>query len=350
MRIKTFPKLRLLVIQRVSLSHSKLTSRSIGARFYPLLNSMEKKGILIWESILEQDVTIEDLKKFDAILFNKHTSDLGLKILNMATGLGLMSIYDMDDWIFDLPSYSVTNLGEDQIGNVIKYLRKVSHVTVSNNNLQNKLSHICNSYILPNGIDLEYLGMAPQNFFESNPPKIIFSNTDGIKLVNARNEFFEMLSDFLAKNLEVKLDFWGDYFPELSKIKGIIQRGFLENIEYKREIMKNGYMFAIAPLGGTEDVELLEFNSCKTCIKYIDYGALGIPGIYSASPVYQNAVNTNITGIIVENTYEHWLQALESMLNSAEMRGNIRRNAYLDIKKNHNLDSPIEIFQTILEG
>jgi glycosyltransferase involved in cell wall biosynthesis len=113
-------------------------------------------------------------------------------------------------------------------------------------------------------------------------------------------------------------------------IPKLVPRGFLENTQYKRAIRDAGYLFAIVPLGGREDSETLFFNSCKSCIKYIDYGSLGIPGIYSRSPVYEQAVTHMKTGYLVENTQPEWETAMETLFADKSLRDSMRRQAYAD--------------------
>jgi hypothetical protein len=339
--------IRVLVVQRRSLSHSNLNSRSIGARFIPLLSSMSELGHIEWKSILEDKITLNELKEFDVLIFNKHVSLAGLTLLNLANQIGLKTIYDLDDWIFQLPDYSVTSLEDDEIENIVTFLRRARYVTVSSSRLKDKIQSFCNPILLKNGIKINDIGFNPLSLDESSPPKILYSNTDGIKLVNFKKSFFEALDTFLKNNNEVVVDFWGDVHPEINQIRRVVHRGFMENSLYKSTIAKEGYRFAITPLGGAEDVDNIDFNSCKTCIKYIDYGALGIPGIYSKSPVYEEAVIHGVTGLVANNDYETWLNSMQELLDNQVLRNNIRKCAYEDVLINHNHSESIGILQEI---
>jgi glycosyltransferase involved in cell wall biosynthesis len=322
-------KLKLLVVQRISLSHDSLMSRSIAARFGPMLKFMDRHDMIEWEQIVESEITVRHLKQFDIVLFNKHSSNRALTIMRMANDLGLKTVYDLDDWIIDLPMYSVTDLNDDLLENITRLIREASVVTVSNEVLQKKLQHIRPTVsVVSNGFDHEAIPL--QSWQEASPPKILFSNTDGIKLVNFKKAFFHVLGDFSARHPEVTIDFWGDNFHGMECIPKLVPRGFLENTQYKRAIRDAGYLFAIVPLGGREDSETLFFNSCKSCIKYIDYGSLGIPGIYSRSPVYEQAVTHMKTGYLVENTQPEWETAMETLFADKSLRDSMRRQAYAD--------------------
>jgi glycosyltransferase involved in cell wall biosynthesis len=185
--------------------------------------------------------------------------------------------------------------------------------------------------IIPNGFDDQAFDLSPHLWTEKQPPKIIFSNLDGVKLVNFRKDFFATLRNFLTKHESVCLDFWGDPFPELNSIPRLTHRGSRGNIEYKKAIRDEGYTFAIVPLGAEEDPDTLFFNSCKSPIKYADYGSLGIPSIYSDCPTYRENVKHRDTGYIAANTANSWEQALEEMFRDSSLRQTIRVNAYADV-------------------
>ena len=343
--------LRLLIVGRVSLSHRRLRSRSIAARIGPLFEYMQRAELITWDEMLESEITPKDLQDFQAILVNKHTSSRGLDIIKAAKDLNVHTIYDLDDWILDLPSYSVTNLGEDILSNIVEMIRLADTVTVSNNILRDKLKYLRDdALVLPNGFDHEAISINPAICQEAEPPKILFSNTDGIKLVSYRKQFIRQLIQFMEKFPQVTLDFWGDHFPELARIPRVCERGFNPNKSYKQSIKEQGYLFAVIPLGGEEDPDTLFFNSCKSCIKYIDYGSLGIPGIYSDTPVYSAAVKNRETGIIVKNHQDYWLQAMINLFQDKNLRDNLRIKAHSDCIENHGLDKVARKFLSAIQS
>src|SRR5258707_1750383 len=65
--------------------------------------------------------------------------------------------------------------------------------------------------------------------------------------------------------------------------------------------------FAIAPMRRTT------FNEAKSDIKFLDYGILGIPGIFSDSEAYGNTVRHRENGLLVGPDYAEWLNAFETM-------------------------------------
>jgi glycosyltransferase involved in cell wall biosynthesis len=78
---------------------------------------------------------------------------------------------------------------------------------------------------------------------------------------------------------------------------------------------------AIAPLVDTP------FTRCKSDIKFLDYGALGIPGIYSDVAPYRGVIKHLNTGYLAPNSFAAWSEALEVLLKDDLLRSQIAANA-----------------------
>lgn len=89
---------------------------------------------------------------------------------------------------------------------------------------------------------------------------------------------------------------------------------------------------AIAPL------EDNFFNNFKSDLKFLDYSALGFPGLYSNMPVYASTVRHQETGYLVENTPDAWETALEDLLVHATVRMEIAKRAELYVRNERTLN------------
>ncbi|MBN2146109.1 MAG: glycosyltransferase [Anaerolineales bacterium] len=77
----------------------------------------------------------------------------------------------------------------------------------------------------------------------------------------------------------------------------------------------------IAPLEDTA------FTRSKSDIKFLDYSALAIPGIYSRVSSYENTLHHLENGCLVENTPAAWDEALEMLLSDANLRARLAHSA-----------------------
>jgi len=78
---------------------------------------------------------------------------------------------------------------------------------------------------------------------------------------------------------------------------------------------------ALAPLRDTP------FNRAKSDIKFLDYAALGAPGIYSDLPVYADSVRHGETGLLTANDTASWVAALRSLIEQPDLRRELAANA-----------------------
>lgn len=69
------------------------------------------------------------------------------------------------------------------------------------------------------------------------------------------------------------------------------------------------------------------FNRYKSDVKYLDYAAAGVPGIFSAVPAYQSSVVDHSTGLLVVNSTAAWTAALDELIRDEALRVKIWQNS-----------------------
>lgn len=71
------------------------------------------------------------------------------------------------------------------------------------------------------------------------------------------------------------------------------------------------FNLAIAPLEDTA------FNRCKSALKFLQYAAVELPGLYSDCLPYQAIIQPGKNGVLVENSEEAWYRAIVQCLNAS---------------------------------
>ena len=84
----------------------------------------------------------------------------------------------------------------------------------------------------------------------------------------------------------------------------------------------------------------------KSELKYIELAVLGIPGVYSDMPVYNDVVKDGINGLLAKDT-EEWVLKIEELLLDLSLRENIRKNALEDVLKNYSLDDVVSMWDEL---
>jgi glycosyltransferase involved in cell wall biosynthesis len=94
---------------------------------------------------------------------------------------------------------------------------------------------------------------------------------------------------------------------------------YAEFVAWLREISPR-FRFGVAPLVADS------FNACKSDLKYLEYGALGLPGVFSDVPAY-DTVRNEATGVVVANEVDAWTEALRRLATEPELAGSLLANA-----------------------
>ena len=123
-----------------------------------------------------------------------------------------------------------------------------------------------------------------------------------------------MLSRFLNQNPQVDMHFiGGDYTPRLKVPEGRTRhtKWTPDVWDYYRGV---DFDIGLAPLDPAG-----KFNRCKSHLKAMEYGALGIPVVASAGDAYGWYVEHGVTGFLVRHDHE-WGRYLRALVNDEAMR------------------------------
>lgn len=135
--------------------------------------------------------------------------------------------------------------------------------------------------------------------------KFIYCGTGGRKGVYGEDLFASIPADRKEYYVGVPLEYW----PHKSKSLGLD--------------------IGIAPL--LDD----EFNSGKSAIKYYEYSANAVPGVYSDTNVYNKTVKHGVTGFLAK-TQNDWVRYIDKLM-QPDVHEQMTKDAYRDVINNYNL-------------
>jgi glycosyltransferase involved in cell wall biosynthesis len=113
--------------------------------------------------------------------------------------------------------------------------------------------------------------------------------------------------------------------------------------EYEKKLLERRWDIGLCRLADSR------FDNCKYVNKYMEYGRLGIAGVYSAIPLYRDFVENEKTGLLVENEPDAWFEAVERMIEDGPLRQRIRQEAYQDIRRKFTLHPAVEFFEEVMQ-
>ncbi|QCB46349.1 glycosyltransferase [Hydrogenophaga sp. PAMC20947] len=342
--------LKVLALQRESHVAPGVPSLSVAARITEVLDYLQQNGSLEYTSIAENNpASTNGVRWADVLILSKHSSPAALELVRLAKQSGKRIIYDIDDWIFSFPEYSGGKKPNVKTSLILEILSFCTEITVANQRLKERISgFIPECHHVPNGIWVEkYAAVLPK---EPRPEekRIVFTNADFLKLEASKELILTALQLFFMKHPEFVLDFYGDPFPEIVSLPFLHYTNRMPYDEYMQSLVSGQYLLSITPLGAAEDAKAAEFNACKNPFKYLNYGAAGVPGIYSKSPIYTDCVVHDETGWLVENTPKEWLGALETLAFDHSLRQRIRTQAYDDVSDRHHIKASAQALMTLL--
>ncbi len=150
------------------------------------------------------------------------------------------------------------------------------------------------------------------------------------------------LEDLLRQNPDWEIDFVG-VTPDIDRAAGTVN--FLPHQDdyyaYVDLIRKRKWDIVLSPLRD------LESARSKTNIKYREFAAMGVPGVFSGVGAYKEVVDGEL-GIVVENTAAAWRAGILRLAGDAELRRSIARQAKADVRTKYALGHVVEEWAAIL--
>lgn len=293
------------------------------------------------------------------VLYRVPGFDAVMSIAEYALSLNKLLIYDLDDLVFDRDQ-----LEKKFSGNRGQLTQKVYRDLLSGADLYRKLMSITpfcivsteslkeqvegtgevTGYILPNGLSTTLMEALEPGFATGDPESVIIFYGSGTKTHDA--DFMmvtPVLLDLLDQQPHTKLVIAGPLLidPEFEQFGNRVQTiEFLEYASYL-EVLKCIHI-NIAPL------EPGVFADCKSEIKWLEAGMLGVPSVVSGTRTFRQAIRQGETGFLADTPAE-WRSMLGELIADADLRSRIGEAAHADIAHRYQRRRLAEEFQMIID-
>lgn len=275
------------------------------------------------------------------------------QILALAHSLQKPVVFDIDDLLLELPEDHPDRLNNHFVESLLPILRAVMDadlITVPTRTLRD--------YFLPYNKAIEiipnYLNDALWKFnspaiAEVNAEKITIgymgghSHAPDLQLILPAS--MALLEKYAGK---IRFHFWGIQPPEELRPYSLMDwyppnyQSYQDFVHYFQTQTAD---ILIAPLCDTL------FNACKSSIKYLEYAAMGVPGVFSHVTPYTDIVQNETDGFLASTT-EEWVNALSELIENPRLRSRIAHNAQEKVKKSwllsQNADKQREIYSNLV--
>jgi len=247
------------------------------------------------------------------------------QILDALFALGKPVLYDLDDLLIDLPDTN-PHWAEYQACRpfIVSCLERATAVSVSTGELAKALkAYNRNIHLLPNLIDD---GLFRGRDRKPGGPVVI--GYSGTPTHTTDLEFISSALERIAVKYgdQVAFRFLGCATDRLAALPGFSSLPFdLDYRSYARKLGEAGIDIAVVPLADTP------FNRCKSNIKWLEFSACGIPGVYSNLPPYSGSIRDGETGILAGEKSDAWFDAIDRLISDETLRRDMAARAFSEI-------------------
>ncbi len=271
------------------------------------------------------------------------------EMISYAKRANIPTVLDLDDYLLELP-HNHPNRNNlyyaNQLLPLVQSMTEVDAITVSTPELGDTIqSYNSNIFVLPNYLDTNIWGLkVPKTPDQRDRIRILYMGT------TSHRPDLEMITPALESVADthpnVCFVFLGIEPPNSLLESNQAEYFPSKTMEYKKfaQILREvDADLAIAPLKENT------FNACKSPLKFFEYSAIGLPGVYSKIAPYSRIIKDNITGCLASEDSQDWINKINYLIENPEIRYRIATQAQKFVKDNHTLAHHAPAWQRIYE-
>jgi glycosyltransferase involved in cell wall biosynthesis len=285
---------------------------------------VQEAGLQLIQGNLYEDIHPERVSQADIVLlqrdFPQHSSAYR-QILDRARQENKPVILDMDDLLLELPEDHpdrTTHYYAKALFPVLRALIEADAVTAATEPLCEYVRQFNpNVWLLPNYLKDDLWRLRPPKSPEEGGSPVVVGYMGGESHLPDLERILSALSDLLQRHGQgMKLRFWGIQPPAALRDHPNVEWTPLkinEYTEFARFFQEQECDIFIAPLADTR------FNRCKSQVKFLEYSALGAPGVYSRIAPYERVVVHGENGFLASSPAE-WVESVSRLIEEPSLR------------------------------
>lgn len=295
---------------------------------------------------LEHRVSPHTLERAEVMVFCRNTEPAYSWILDFAVARGTPVVYDLDDNFFELPP--TTGIGRyhrdpERLRQLERYLTHASLVRVYSETLREQVGRLNPNVVVVGGpIDWDLIPVRPK-WRDPGKVRIVYQTS------RVEDELANLFLDDIRRLLRVyagrlMMVFWGYRPRELRGHPGVRFLAPIANYDrFFQRFARFGFDVGLAPL--RDDV----FHRSKTDVKFREYAACGIAGVYSNVGAYAKSVEHEVTGLLVSNQPGVWFDAVSRLVEDVGLRHAIQKQAREYARRHYDLQFVQEVWYRQLQ-
>jgi processive 1,2-diacylglycerol beta-glucosyltransferase len=305
------------------------------------------------------EYNLQNIEWADLIVLQKQSNPKAIPFIEHALSRGKKIVTEVDDDYFNIPTWNPAHKHyQDKADDVSIFYKKSHALTVTTEHLAHQLSTFNqNSFVIPNYIDFNYIDKVSKNPNKSRNIKFLDKTNNVLdkdycfKLMNERFTIGWGGSPTHLKDLEQATDALIKICQENKNILVVMMACTTDRII--KEIPSD-QLLLIAPVPIFLYYDILSsikldlaicpiedniFNRSKSNLKFLEFSSFGFPCVASNVENYAKTIVNKETGILVDNTDSSWFDGLKNMVEDADLRLQIKKNAISFVRDNYDIAS-----------
>ncbi len=286
---------------------------------------------------------VSDFISAKIIVFQRTFDPISKELADVALQFGKVLVYDIDDDLLSLPLNSLISLTHKDKERIIYFLKQSIYLTTSTQRLKEKYIQYNSSVrVIENTINVSRWHHQPNR--AKDKTRILLVSIDYFKLTTFKDPFINLLKSLLKLN-DVEFYIIGTVpSADLLMNDNVYSLGFIfPYTAYLEAVEDLRIDIALVPLEETD------FHAHKSVIKFVEYSALGIAGIYSNVPPYNiDPIKDEINALLVDNTREAWEKAIHKLMKDTGMRKELQDQAYKTVCQHYDLKYATQKWQELI--
>ena len=294
------------------------------------------KNCNVHTNVIFEHIRKEVLDWADIVVFQRLIGDMAKKLVTYCNLKNLVTIYDIDDNFYEYPDLEeYANIDKKYTKNsVLDILNDCDCVTTTTSYLKKVLKSNLphkNIYILPNHIDYEFWS---KDIKYNNDEIIRIGYLGGDYHISDLQMVLPVIYKILEKYSNVKFEVIGmlttldKYFPD-----NVVHHKPMAIENLPTFLSENHYDIAIAPLLDNT------FSEARSNIRLLQHSLFDTACVFSSVGSYKESYESGFSGVMVNNDFDSWFNAISDLIENKEKRKNISNSAKLWTYKNHNIDT-----------
>lgn len=312
---------------------------------YRITRPFHLAGVKIIDGVIDEKYSPEQVDSGDALIFQgKLQRDYAgyFSLYQAALKYHRPMIYDVDELLFD----SSVDKDNKAIIPSISALLDADLLITSTPKLQEVLAPFNpNTTVFPNYLDDLVWKLKPVTPKEKDTLRICFIGDENDQA--DLNSIAPVIKQLLTKyTSDLQFEIIGTSTPKcLEGIPGISWKALptTEHKEYADFCQKLDADIFIAPV-----INNL-FNACKSPLKYFEYSAMGVPGVYGSMDSYKTTITHGVDGFLAKS-HADWFSCLEELILKPQLRHNMAMAAQSKVEKQYLLSKNIHSLNDIIGG